>query len=146
MNILAIDPGTKCGYAMGPALSGVWNLSIKPGEGAGMRFFRLRNYLVECCRDVDMVVYEDVARHLGTQAAHIYGGIVAHIQEYCEMNHTHYVGVPVKTIKLFATGKGNADKAAMIAAARERWPEYDLKDDNQVDALWIWAWATEEYS
>ena len=145
MNILAIDPGTHCGYAKSPYESGVWDLSPKRYEGGGMRFFTLRNYLTKHCLNIDLLVYEEVRGHKGTDAAHIYGGIIAIITEHCEMHSIPYQGVPVGTIKKYACGKGNANKEAMVAAGREKWPELDLKDDNQVDALFLWAWANEEY-
>lgn len=145
MKILAIDPGTKCGYAKSARESGTWDLGSRRHEGGGMRYFRLRNYLNEACKDVHLVVYEEVRRHLGTDAAHIYGGIVAILQEHCEMHEIPYSGVPVGTIKKHATGKGNADKKAMIDAARKKWPEIVIKDDNQADALWLLDWAQNEY-
>jgi hypothetical protein len=46
-----------------------------------------------------------------------------------------YALVPVKTLKKFATGNGNADKAAMMLAARRR-AALIFKDDNQCDAFW----------
>jgi len=146
MNILAIDPGTHCGYAKSPIESGTWDLRVKRNEGGGMRYFRLRNYLITACVGIDLVVYEEVMRHMGTDAAHLYGGIVAIIQEHCEMHNIQYAGIPVGTIKKFASGKGNANKEAMIAAAQTRWPEIEIKDDNQADALWLLAVAQEEYN
>ena len=52
-----------------------------------------------------------------------------------------YEGVPVGTIKRHATGKGNADKEAMIAAARAR--GFNPADDNEADAIAILFWALE---
>ena len=145
MKILAIDPGTHCGYAKSPVESGTWDLRVKRNEGGGMRYFRLRNYLETACEGIEIVVYEEVMRHLGTDAAHIYGGIVAIIQEHCEIHQIQYVGVPVGTVKKYATGKGNANKDAMVVAAKEKWSDIDIKDDNQADALWILDWAKNEY-
>ncbi len=145
MKILAIDPGTKCGYAISPVESGTWDLSPKRHEGGGMRFLRLKNYLVDICEGVELVVYEEVRRHMGTDAAHIYGGIVAIISEYCELKEIPYQGVPVGTIKKFGTGKGNADKAMMVQAAKEKWGSIKIVDDNQADALHLLAWAQNEY-
>ena len=51
-----------------------------------------------------------------------------------------YEGVPVGTIKRFATGKGNADKAAIIAAMKAR--GFNPADDNEADALALLLWAT----
>ena len=51
--------------------------------------------------------------------------------------------VPVSTLKLFATGSGAADKAAMLKALVRKHPEIQAAslDDNAVDAIWLWKWA-----
>lgn len=146
-SILAIDPGTKCGWALrtdrdGATISwvsGTWDLSAKRHEGGGMRFLRLRSYLNQVFNSsqVSCVFYEEVRRHMGVDAAHVYGGIIAVISEECEARKIPYMGVPVGTVKKHATGKGNADKEAMIAAAQARWPGVVFVDDNEADARWI---------
>ena len=139
--VLAIDPGTLCGWALSDAgavhlpTSGVWDLRPRRHEGAGMRFVRLRKMLADL-GPVELVVYEEVRRHLGVDAAHIYGGIVATIQAYCEQHATPYTATPVQRIKRQATGKGNAKKEQMLEAARARWGE-GVTDDNHADALWL---------
>lgn len=145
MNILAIDPGTHCGYAISVFESGVWDLSVGRHEGGGMRFVKLRNYLKKISEGVELVVYEEVRGHKGVDAAQVYGGIVAILQEHCEEADIPYQGVPVGTIKKFATGKGNSNKEVMLAAARARWPEANILDDNRADALFLLAWAKQEY-
>lgn len=50
-----------------------------------------------------------------------------------------YQGVPVATIKKHATGKGNAGKEEMIAAAKAR--GHQPTDDNEADALAILHWV-----
>lgn len=136
-SILALDLGTSCGWALltlaGKTCSGVQ--SFKPGrfDGGGMRYLRFTRWLEEITAGVDRVVFEEVRRHVATDAAHVYGGLMAHLTAFCEAHGIPYEGVPVGTIKKFATGKGNADKAAMIAAARAR--GFDPKDDNEADAL-----------
>lgn len=140
-SILALDLGTNTGYACGNAkahFSGVWNL--KPGryEGGGMRFVKFRKYLndfQDAYKKLDAVYFEEVRRHMSTDAAHVYGGLLATITEWCEANKVPYEGVPVGTIKLFATGKGNAKKDQMIAAVRS-WG-YEPEDDNEADAIAI---------
>jgi hypothetical protein len=97
--------------------------SFKPGrfEGGGMRYLRFKRWLTEvkqCGSDgIDAVYFEEVRRHAGVDAAHAYGGFLAHLTAWCEHHQIPYQGVPVGTIKKHATGKGNAGKAAMIAAA-----------------------------
>jgi len=52
-----------------------------------------------------------------------------------------YQGVPVGTIKRFITGKGNADKATVIAAVQAK--GFAPADDNEADAIAILLWAIE---
>ena len=143
MSLLAIDPGTNCGWAIkkqtGDFVSGTWNLRGGRYEGGGMRFLRLEKFLneVRASTPIQMVVFEEVRRHLGTDAAHIYGGIVATVCKWCEENKIPYLGIPVGTVKRNATGKGNANKEQMIAAAQARWPGHVFVDDNEADARWI---------
>ena len=82
---------------------------------------------------IDAVYFEEVRRHAGVDAAHAYGGFLAHLTAWCEHHQIPYQGVPVGTIKKHATGKGNASKDAMISAAREI--GLDPQDDNEADAL-----------
>ncbi|MEN6536480.1 MAG: hypothetical protein ABFD89_22685 [Bryobacteraceae bacterium] len=142
-SILGIDPGTHCGWAVrgtnGEMTAGVWQLKGGRHEGGGMRFVRLRLYLrqVLLAHDIDMVFYEEVRRHKGVDAAHIYGGIIAVISSLCEEDEIPYAGIPVGRIKQQATSKGNANKEAMVAAAEAQWPDAVIEDDNEADARWI---------
>lgn len=143
MNILGIDPGTSCGWAVvGEGgvcmLSGVWDLRPRRHEGGGMRYLRLQSYLLQVLTAVQVkaVAYEEARRHMGVDAAHIYGGVVATIGSVLELRKTPYRGVPVGTVKKVATGKGNADKVAMMTAFQAltgRTPA----DDNEADALFV---------
>jgi Holliday junction resolvasome RuvABC endonuclease subunit len=62
-----------------------------------------------------------------------YGGARLHLTAWAEMNKIPYAGVPVGTIKRHATGNGNANKEAVIAAVRAL--GFDPADDNEADAL-----------
>jgi len=144
MIAIGIDPGTLCGWAVLAAdgarlASGHWDLRPRRHEGAGMRFVRLRrmlSMLLEPWADADVALcYEEVRHHAGTDAAHVYGGIVAVIQSWCEDAQVPYAAAPVSTVKRHATGRGNADKAAMVAAAVARWGGEPTEDE--ADALWI---------
>ena len=143
MRVLGIDPGTFCGFALldddTRVASGTWDLSVKRHESAGMRFVRLEHQLREILENgVDLIAFEEVARHAGTQAAHIYGGIIAVIKLTAEKKRIAYVGVPVGTVKKRATGKGNADKLQMRSAACETWNDLPAEiDDNEADALFV---------
>ena len=143
--ILAIDPGTACGWAVRHSEkdydSGVWDLRPHRHEGGGMRFLRARKLFREAVAlfKPGIVVYEEVRMHMGVDAAHIYGGIVAVITSECEAHEPPipYRGMHFAQVKKLATGKGNAKKDAMIAAAQARWPGHEFEDDNEADARWI---------
>ena len=82
---------------------------------------------------IGTVYFEEVRRHAGVDAAHVYGGLMATLTAWCEAHGVAYAGVPVGTIKKHATGKGNADKAAMVAAMQAL-GHYPANDD-EADAL-----------
>ena len=100
-----------------------------------MRFVRLRLYLDEMGPKI--VVYEEVAAHKGTAAAQIYGGLISTIQTYCEQHEVPYLGIPVGTIKKHATGRGNASKDEMHAAAVAKLGMAVTLTEDVADALWI---------
>lgn len=144
MNILGIDPGTKCGYAIegkGGHLvyaSGVFDLRARRHEGGGMRYLRFLAHLKEIVQTmrIDAVAYEEVRHHQGVDAAHVYGGIIGVLSSWAEESEIPYKGVPVGTIKRVATGKGNSKKTLVEAAAVDFWPKVAVVDDNHADALW----------
>ena len=144
--LLAIDLGTSTGWALrtrdGVISSG--SVSFKPQrfEGGGMRYLRFRRWLTElkqCADGLDAVFFEEVRRHAGVDAAHAYGGFMAHLTAWCEHHEIPYQGIPVGTIKKHATGKGNATKTHMIAAMQGL--GYLPADDNEADALALLHWA-----
>ena len=109
-----------------------------------MRYLRFTDWLVEIAmraHGIRRLVFEEVRRHAGTDAAHVYGGFLGTLTAWCEEHEVPYEGVPVGTIKRYATGKGNADKATMIAAIRAR--GFLPADDNEADAIALLLWATE---
>jgi Holliday junction resolvasome RuvABC endonuclease subunit len=104
-----------------------------------MRFLRFSQWLDSL--DAPAAVYfEEVRRHAGTDAAHVYGGLLAHLTAWCEARGIPYAGVPVGTIKAHATGKGNASKDTMIAAMQSK--GFNPADDNEADALAILDYCT----
>ncbi len=146
--ILALDLGTTTGWALRGRDDTISSSSedFKPQrfEGGGMRYLRFKRWLTEIkqsCDGIDAVFFEEVRRHAGVDAAHAYGGFMAHLTAWCEHHKIPYQGVPVGTIKKHATGKGNASKEQMVAAARQR--GHVPADDNEADALAILHWAIE---
>ena len=147
-SMLCLDLGTLTGFALqtadGAIVSGTVSFRPSRYDGGGVRYLRFRTWLDSMAQDaagIGVVHYEEVRSHVGTDAAHVFGGLLATLTAWCEQNTIPYQGVPVGTIKRFITGKGNADKAAVIAAVRAR--GYNPTDDNEADALAILLWAIE---
>lgn len=96
----------------------------------------------------DLVLIEGYAYARPNQAHQCgeLGGVVrVALHEECEESpHMGWAIVPPAKLKKFATGKGTADKTAMVVAARERLG-WEGMDDNQADALWLRALGLEMY-
>lgn len=142
--ILALDLGTNTGFAIGGPqhmVSGHWNL--KPGryDGGGMRFVKMRSNLEEIRKayGVTHVFFEEVRRHRGVDAAHVYGGLMGTLTAWCEENDIPYSGLPVGEIKKAWTGSGNASKEAMVAECEKR--GFSPRTEDEADAIAVFHLA-----
>jgi hypothetical protein len=148
--VLALDLGTTTGWAMlctGKVVSGSQSFKPQRFDGGGMRYLRFSRWLAELCDEAnwlgeygeegkpvpERIVYEEVRRHAGVDAAHAYGGFLSHLQSFCEEREIPYEGVPVGSIKKHVTGRGNASKEQMVEAVRRL--GYLPVDDNEADAI-----------
>jgi Holliday junction resolvasome RuvABC endonuclease subunit len=149
--ILALDLGTKTGWAIGRKetslhihgshdlfyyRSGVIDFTPKRMQSHGQRYIEFKRFLSElyikykftwCC-------YEEVRKHVGVDAAHMYGGFKAHLDAWCIENDIENQGIPVGTIKKHITGHGRADKDQMIEAVKTKLKIFP-KDHNEADAI-----------
>jgi Holliday junction resolvasome RuvABC endonuclease subunit len=148
--ILALDLGTTTGWALrdrtGHITSGSESFRPQRFEGGGMRYLRFRRWISEVqesVSEIQFLYFEEVRRHVGVDAAHVYGGLLATLTAWCEHHQIPYQGVPVGTIKKHATGKGNASKDEMVASARAR--GHAPADDNEADALALLHWAVHHH-
>jgi Holliday junction resolvasome RuvABC endonuclease subunit len=147
MNILAVDPGTHCGWASfsnGQVESGVQIFELGRGDSPGIRFLHFRAWLKKMFQLTvpSLVSYERPLLY-GGYATDLLVGFVTRIQEECAEHSVACEAVHVSTLKKKATGSGRADKAAMIWAASERFGR-EIKDDNEADALMLLWVAMEE--
>ncbi len=89
---------------------------------------------------IDAVYFEEVRRHVGVDAAHAYGGFLAHHGVVRTLLRAfRIVAFLSASIKKHATGKGNGDEKAVIAAIKAK--GFDPSDDNEADALALLDWA-----
>lgn len=137
--ILALDLATRTGWAHSCGQSGVQDFSPHRGDSPGMRWIEFAAWLRRLldAAPADVIAYEQ-AHHRGGAPTHVAHSLISQVEivaaeRKCELTNRH-----TATIKKHATGKGNADKAAMVVAARSRWPEHEgALDDNEADALWL---------
>jgi Holliday junction resolvasome RuvABC endonuclease subunit len=158
--IIALDLATKCGFAVLRGRkrleSGRWNLMAKPRgvlNHRGRRWWNLDFYLSNLLQKYhpDVLAYESVRRHVGTTAAHVYGGLVAvlELMDFEEARHgetcespaclsrpPEMLPVEISTWKKATVGKGNALKPDVQRFVKRRF-RYTAPNDDEADAIAI---------
>lgn len=136
LSILTLDLGTTTGFTLchkSRLVSGSICFKHLDQEAPGLRFLRFRHEFLTKFRNVREVWFEEVCRHKGTHAAHIYGGFLAFLLAWGEENSIPCRPVGVGTIKKHATRHGRANKEMMIHSMMQR--GFKPKDDNEADSL-----------
>ena len=95
--ILALDLGTTAGWALrapeGQIAHGFVSFKSQRFEGGGMRYLRFCRWLTDMkatvtgTQGIGAVYVEEVRRHMGVDAAHVYGGLLATLTAWCEHHH-----------------------------------------------------------
>jgi len=136
MRFLALDLATKTGWALSAGPSGTQDFSPRRGDSPGMRWIAFAGWLRRLLTDepVDVIVYEQ-AHHRGGAATHVAHGLISHVERVAAELGIEVTSRHTASIKKHATGRGNSDKAAMVAAAQKR--GWNPADDNEADALWL---------
>ena len=148
MNILALDPAMKCGYAHSRGLSGMWDFTPKQDESQGMKLIKFRTELNSMLREwpFELLVFE-AARGMGYQRALVSAAeFQSVIKVFCLDNEIEHKGYSQAAIKKHATGDGNAPKEDMVGRAEVKWKRVEIVDDNHADALWLLDLAKKEFT
>ncbi|WP_339045287.1 Holliday junction resolvase [Candidatus Mesenet endosymbiont of Agriotes lineatus] len=138
MSILTLDLGQQTGWAIlegGVIESGSKSFHVSRFSGGGMQFLNFSNWLNSLKQkfsNISVVYFEEVRRHLGTDAAHIYGGFLAHLTAWCEL-------CLIKVLLQKAFYHSNASKSAVIAAIKNK--GFTPSDDNEADSLALLFYA-----
>ena len=145
MTILALDLGTFTGYALrspeGRITHGTQHFMQRRKWHPGQRWSDYRAWLSKLIEteQVTLIAVEDVRRHNGTTAGHVYGAYRSMTEMVAQQHNIRMAPVGVGVIKKSWTGKGNAAKVDMMSEARLR--GFSPVDDNAADALAILHWA-----
>lgn len=157
--ILAIDPATLCGWAYrrrskGSKVvreeAGTWDLR-NAQEKIGRLWDKLeKNFLgTQGGEWLSAVAVEQPTLVFGRrgQARTLthHAKLAGVVELWCLLNNIPYKEYPPTKIKKHATGKGNANKMLVTAAAIERWGRDFVIDDNTADALYLLDLAFKEY-
>lgn len=140
MKILGLDLASKTGWAIldgAGIVSGTWDCSPRRGDSTSMRLIYLRAQLRRIATESPkLVVYEAALAHggPGSQAAAIAHELAGVLKTWCHDEGIPHHAVHVSTLKKWATGRGNAKKPEMVAAA-EAVLGRKVKDDNEADAV-----------
>lgn len=162
MKILALDLGTKTGYAHnlhGEIMAGTWLLATpkevkewgqnRMRRRCDPRVLRLANN-ISCKVDLDkapshlipeIVVFEDVQFSSTDYQAKLWASLRAAVWLTCGKKDIILECVPTGVLKRFATGHGGATKEMMHAAVMGQPAKFITMDDNAVDAYWVLRWA-----
>lgn len=113
--------------------------TIKPKKVGDRRLAEiagtLQGFLLPMLGD-PIVVMEDVPFGLRNAAAGALGMLHGAVRLALISDGVPYITVPPATLKTYATGRGNAQKADLRMELYRR-TEVDIRDDNQVDAAWL---------
>jgi Holliday junction resolvasome RuvABC endonuclease subunit len=173
VNILALDLGTKTGWALsrdGAFTAGTWVLGTpkeiteakktRLDRRCDPRFLSLLHYLSEAYSSVphlDWAVFEDVEFTKSRMQAHLWATWRAAVWGFFGLKGISIDCLATGKLKHFATGNGGADKDQM-ARALTLDPRYRLDkggvydtlqktnlDDNGVDATHLLLWAIKTF-
>lgn len=150
--IIGLDLGTHCGWCIMHGRrhvdSGTWKLlTRKQGEHRGQRWLRFADALAatyDRAREMFpqskiVIAFEEVRRHVGTIAAHVYGGLLSHVEMFSALHpEVEVVPIGVSKWKKIATGNGAAKKDQYIAAVNSRFNKrLAMKHEDEAAALGV---------
>lgn len=145
MNIAAFDLSlTATGFAISyPILDLAPSSDLRSGviHTEGMKGLKrlgyLRERVLELSVGADIIVIEGLAFGAKGNAMLDLAGLAAVVRlAIADRGEQPYVDIPPASMKLFATGKGNAPKDEVLTAAVRKL-DYQRSDHNEADALWL---------
>ena len=146
--LLGLDLGGQVGWALAGRSCGVFEYGVfcivpKRGESPGIRYLRLQSALHAIHRrwpGLRLIAFE-AAHHRGGAATAYALGAEAIVQAVAADLGIEHVSIHSATLKRFATGKGHASKAEMIAAATAA-TGWETLDEHAADAVHAARWAS----
>lgn len=120
---------------------------LRPGKRTGhQRLAHILSHILEWTDqpDLQFVAIEGYSYSSRATQAHKAGELGGLVRHSLWRRHIPYIDVPPSCVKKYATGRGNADKDAVIHAAIRRGGDlYTGTTNDEADAFWIWALASD---
>lgn len=166
MRYLALDLGTKTGYAMsdgGSAIAGTWILAssrylqtdakLRMDRRLDIRVPRLYSALrnTHQLNPLNWIFFEDVQFSSTTKQTQLWSSLRAAVWLFAYEHKINIDCCPVSTLKKFATGYGGATKEQMLRYATRYAREFGVTnlstfDDNAIDAIHLLSWGIQTVS
>lgn len=108
------------------------------------RLDQLEQFIVALAGDADLVVLEEYAFHGRNAHSHELGELGGVVRLGLHRAGICWVPVNPSSLKRYATGKGNASKEEVLAAAIRRL-DYAGHSNDEADAMWLRAMALDHY-
>lgn len=134
MTIIGIDPSLSATGIATASESYVVRTKADDPTRLAVIFTAVRVQVTAERKPAELAVVEDLPTH--ARGAGLTGMAQGVIRLALIESQVPYVTIPAATLKKYATGKGNATKADMRMAWYQRAGD-DVRDDNEVDALWL---------
>lgn len=160
MQTLSLDLGTHCGFAYGANgidQAGTWTLAT-PAEirewgkerltrRQDPRPRRLYEKLVALPSVPELIVFEDVPFSSYALQCQLWSSLRTAVWLFGHFQSVRLMDcLGPNQLKKFATGHGGATKEMMCAALKKQTYLYQSGyDDNAIDAIWLWLWASKTF-
>jgi len=151
MMMIGLDLGTRDNLGVAKYQKKTWTCStvvLAPKQSTRIdeRLWRFKNQLYQWFAEgVQVFVYEKPHKKnpkVNIDALLMLEGVLR--SECFGQGGIVLVYANIKKVKLHATQNGRAAKPLIVAAAKEKWPDLNITDDNQSDALFILDYAMEK--
>ena len=136
LNVIGIDLSLR---RTGIATAHATNTLTPPQQLAGFARLRwIRAQILGITLQADHVVIEGLSYGSHTPSALERAGLWHLVMVAIDARGIGWTEIAPATLKKYATGRGNADKGQVLAAAIKRLPA-DVDNDNAADAAWLAA-------
>lgn len=146
MIVLALDLATRVGWATDGLAGPIHGTRQLPKGDRAAALYMMGRFLKTKVSESapDLIVFETPVMTgpgliMAEATARLLIGMAGVVEAICHSMRIEYADVPVNTIRKFFTDNGRAKKADVLERCHQI--GWSPKDDNEADALALWAYA-----